>query len=61
MGLVSFIKSYRSYKSYSRRGIAPFIVSHCETIFQPAPACCRIPADHFAAMFPGAQAALISA
>jgi hypothetical protein len=29
-------------------------------IFQPASACCRIPADHFAAMFPGAQATLIS-
>jgi hypothetical protein len=38
-----------------------FIVGHRETIFQPARACCRIPADHFAAMFPGAQATLISA
>jgi hypothetical protein len=38
-----------------------FIVGHRETIFQPVRVCCRIPADHFAAMFPGAQAALISA
>jgi len=37
-----------------------FIVGHREMIFQLATACCRIPTDHFAAMFPGARAALIS-
>ena len=52
---LSFIKSYKFHERsvYSASPIHDAvlnIVGHREMIFQPSSACCRIPADHFAAI-----------